>query len=298
MNLLITGAWKHTPEQISALSAMGYYVIEMPDERGDLPCDPAIVDAVICNGLFLYHPIESFTALKLVQLTSAGLDRVPLAYMQEHGIYVYSARGVYSVPMAEFALSAVLHFYKETAFFATNRQEHRWEKSRSLRELWGKTVCIVGCGSVGTECAKRFAAMGCEVVGIDAFPRADESYTAMLPVKALRTALLRADVVILTLPLTEETYHVMGQAELEAIPDGGVLVNIARGGVLDTEALIAETRKGRLFAALDVFEEEPLPANHPLWDIPNVTVTPHNSFVGEGNAERLWTIIQQNLKRN
>ena len=298
MNLLITGAWRHTPEQISALLAMGYSVTEMPDERGDLPCDPSTVDAVICNGLFLYHPIESFTALKLVQLTSAGLDRVPLAYMRERGITVYNARGVYSVPMAEFALSAVLRFYKESAFFAANQRECRWEKSRGLRELWGKTVCIVGCGSVGTECAKRFAAMGCEVIGIDAFPREDESYTAMLPVTALRAALVSADVVILTLPLTEESYHVMGRAELAAIPDGGVLVNIARGGVLDTESLLGETKSGRLYAALDVFEEEPLPADHPLWDIPNVTVTPHNSFVGGGNARRLWAIIQKNLQPN
>ena len=295
MKLLITGAWKYTAQQKNTLQEQGYTLIDMPDERGALPCDPAEVEAVVCNGLFLYHPIETFTALKKIQLTSAGFDRVPVSYVAEQGISLYNARGVYSVPMAEFALSAVLRFYKQTDFFGANQREHRWDKHRGLRELAGKTVCIVGCGSVGTECAKRFAAMGCEVIGVDAYPRGDEAYTAMLPTSALRTALLRADVAVLTLPLTEETRRIMGRDELAAMPDGGVLVNIARGGVLDTDALINETKTGRLFAALDVFDDEPLPCDSPLWDIPNVTVTPHNSFVGEGNAERLWAVIRNNL---
>jgi phosphoglycerate dehydrogenase-like enzyme len=135
--------------------------------------------------------------------------------------------------------------------------------------------------------------MGCEVVGVDAYPREDAAYTAMLPTLALRIALLRADIAVLTLPLTAETYHIMGRDELAAMPDGGVLVNIARGGVLDTEALVDETRKGRLSAALDVFEDEPLPPDSPLWDLPNVTVTPHNSFVGEGNGARMWEVIRK-----
>lgn len=295
MNLLITGAWKYTPEQKDVLQKRGYTVVDMPDERGALPCDPAEVDAVICNGLFLYHPIEAFTALKRIQLTSAGLDRVPLSYVAEHGISIYSARGVYSVPMAEFALSAVLRFYKQTDFFAANQRDHRWDKHRGLRELAGKTVCIVGCGSVGTECAKRFSAMGCEIVGVDAYPREDDAYTAMLPTAALRVALLRADIAVLTLPLTDETRRIIGRDELAAMPDGSVLVNIARGGVLDTEALIHETQKGRLYAALDVFDDEPLPPDSPLWDLPSVTVTPHNSFVGEGNGRRMWEVIRKNF---
>jgi phosphoglycerate dehydrogenase-like enzyme len=198
--------------------------------------------------------------------------------------------------MAEFALASVLSVYKESRHFAAAQSGRRWDKHRGLRELYGKRVCIVGCGSVGTECAVRFAAMGCEVIGVDAFPREDEAYTAMLPTPALRTALLRADVAVLTLPLTDETRGIIGREELAAMPDGGVLVNIARGGVLDTEALINETKAGRLCAALDVFDDEPLPPDSPLWDIPTVTVTPHNSFVGEGNSGRMWKVIEENLR--
>jgi phosphoglycerate dehydrogenase-like enzyme len=269
----------------------------MPDERGVLPCDPAWVEGVIANGLFLYHPIESFTSLRYVQLTSAGFDRMPMDYAAEKGITVYNARGVYSIPMAEFALSSVLSVYKQADHFRAAQNAHRWDKHRGLRELFGKRVCIVGCGNVGTEVAKRFGAMGCEIIGVDAYPREDEHYTAMLPVAALDTALMTADVVILTLPLTPDTHHLMGRDQLALLPEGCVLVNIARGGVMDTEALIEMLgARTDLTAILDVFEEEPLPDNSPLWEMANAVLTPHNSFVGEGNSRRLWQVILANLQ--
>jgi phosphoglycerate dehydrogenase-like enzyme len=295
MNLLITGAWRHTPAQLDTLRQMGHTLLEMPDERGELPCSPDWVEGVICNGLFLYHPIESFTSLTYVQLTSAGLDRMPMAYAAEKGITVHNARGVYSIPMAEFALASVLSVYKESRHFAAAQSGRRWDKHRGLRELYGKRVCIVGCGSVGTECAVRFAAMGCEVVGVDLFPREDEHYAVMLPIGGLDTALMTADVLVLTLPLTEETYHLMNRERLGLLPDGCVLVNIARGGILDTEALAEALQKRPITAVLDVFEEEPLGEDSPLWGMDNAVLTPHNSFVGEGNPERLWGVIRRNL---
>lgn len=297
MNLLITGAWRAADGQLATLKDMGHTVLVMPDERGELPCDPAWVEGVIANGLFLYHPIESFTSLRYVQLTSAGFDRMPMDYAAEKGITVHNARGVYSIPMAEFALSSVLAVYKQTDHFRAAQDARRWDKHRGLRELFGKRVCIVGCGNVGTEVAKRFGAMGCEIVGVDAYLREDEHYTVMLPVAALDTALMTADIVVLTLPLAPETHHLMGREQLALLPEGCVLVNIARGGVMDTEAL-TETLAARkdLTAVLDVFEEEPLAEDSPLWELDNAVLTPHNSFVGEGNARRLWQVILTNLQ--
>ena len=101
----------------------------------DISCGE--IEAVICNGLFLYTPPEKFPLLKTVQLTSAGLDRVPMDYMDAHGIKVFNARGVYSAPMAEFAVCSVLGFYKRSAFFSAAQSEHRWEKHRGLEELGG-----------------------------------------------------------------------------------------------------------------------------------------------------------------
>ena len=295
MNLLITGAWKGTARQIAEIRSMGHTVTEMPDERGEVPCDCAEVEGVICNGLFLYHSIEAFTSLRYIQLTSAGLDRVPLDYVQKKEIVLHNARGVYSAPMAEFALAAVLYFYKQLPLFADNRSKRHWEKCREVRELDGKTVCIVGGGSVGNACAERFGALGCRVTGVDVSPREDGRYEKMYATAALHEVLALADAVVLTVPLTEQTRYLIDAAALAALRDGCVLVNIARGGVVDTEALIAELRKGRLFAALDVFEQEPLDVSSPLWELENVLLTPHNSFVGDGNADRMWAVIRENL---
>ena len=270
----------------------------MQNEKDALPCAYDEVEGVICNGLFLSHPIEKFTSLRYIQLTSAGFDRVPMDYVQNHGIEIHNARGVYSIPMAEFALSGVLQLYKQSRFFYDNQNNHVWEKHRGLLELYGKTVCIVGCGSVGTECAKRFGAFGCHVLGVDLYPREDSAYAKMYSLSHLENCLPQADVVVLTLPLTKETKNMMNEARFACMKEGSVLVNIARGQVVDEQALIKALDEKLFGAVLDVFEEEPLSADNPLWQKENVIVTPHNSFVGDGNGDRLYRVIVENLGRS
>ena len=295
MNLLVTGAWSDGKNCITELEAMGHNVLFMQYEKDELPCSYEWVEGVVCNGLFLSHPIGKFTNLRYIQLTSAGFDRVDMDYVKAHGIEIHNARGVYSIPMAEFALSGVLQLYKQAAFFRENQKRHLWEKHRGLLELAGKKVLVVGCGSVGNECAKRFAAFGCEVTGVDLYPREDSLYSKILPLDKLDDMLITADIVVLTLPLSEQTRHLMNDNKLSLLKDGAVLVNIARGAIVDTEALIKHIdRLGG--AVLDVFEEEPLIDNCQLWDKPNVILTPHNSFVGEGNGERLRENISTNLE--
>ena len=290
MKLLVTGAWGDGKAHLAELEDMGHEVVFMQHEQDELPCDYEWVEGVICNGLFLHHPIERFVNLRYIQLTSAGYDRVPMGYVKAHEIEIHNARGVYSVPMAEFAIIGVLQLYKKAEAFRRNQREHRWVKQRDLMELFGKTVLIVGCGSVGTECAKRFAAFGCQVTGINTDGRANEACSRTVSMASLDEELPRADVVVLTLPLTEQTRHLLDAKRMGRMKDGAVLVNIARGAIMDEAALIQELpRLGG--AVLDVFQEEPLSEDSPLWDAENVIVTPHNSFVGDGNPERLWGII-------
>ena len=296
MKILITGAIQYSEEYISCIRSMGHSVIWMQNEKDVLPISYEEVEGVICNGLFLHHPIERFRNLKYIQLTSAGLDRVPLEYIKAKGIAIHNARGVYSIPMAEFALSSVLSVYKQSKHFAMSQEQHCWNKHRGLRELYGKSVCIVGCGSVGEECAKRFSAMGCHVFGVDVFPREDKNYVRIFALDSLNEVLTYADVLILTLPLTEESRHIIGKDQLSLLPNGCVIVNISRGAIIDTDALIDILTKKDITAVLDVFEGEPLNENSPLWDMENVVVTPHNSFVGEENSNRLYELIIRNLK--
>ena len=297
MNLLVTGAFDWTEKELNMLRAIGHKVVFMQQEKTPLPCDAAWVEGIIGNGIFLSHSIEQFTSLRYIQLTSAGFDRVPMDYVKQHGIEIHNARGVYSIPMAEFAVSGVLQLYKQSGYFHENQKAHKWEKHRGLLELFGKNVCIVGCGSVGTECAKRFKAFGCSVTGVDVKPYQNKVYDTMLPLDSLDNVLTNADVTILTLPLTEETRHFINADRFAAMKRGAVLVNIARGAIIDTNALITALNTHLGGAILDVFEEEPLEEHSPLWDMENVILTPHNSFVGDGNHERLFNLILKNLKK-
>lgn len=297
MRLLVTGAWRCSAEQIEKIEEMGHSIVFLQNEQEKLPCSYEEVEGVICNGLFLCHPIEKFISLRYIQLTSAGFDRVPMDYVREHKIEIHNARGVYSIPMAEFAVSGVLQLYKQSRFFYENQKMHKWEKSRGLSELEGKSVCIVGCGSVGTECAKRFAAFECKVFGVDLLPRADSSYQVIYSLDKLDAVLYESDIVILTLPLTKDTRYLMNAGRFKKMKQGAIVVNIARGAVIDTEALLEALREKLYGAVLDVFEEEPLGSDSPLWDMKNVIVTPHNSFVGDGNSGRLYQVILNNLEK-
>lgn len=293
MNLLITGAWQQAKEYIPTIESKGHQVQFLQFEKDALPCEYEWVEGIIGNGIFLSHPIEKFTNLKYIQLTSAGFDRVPMDYVKEHGIEIHNAKGVYSIPMAEFAVAGVLELYKKMRFFHENQKKHHWEKHRGLLELFGKTVVIVGCGDVGVECAKRFRAFGCMVIGVNRTVRADEAFDWIVPLSEIDRVLPEADVVVLTVALTEETNHLMNADRLKLLKETAVLVNIARGGVVDTNALI-DCLPNIGGAVLDVFEEEPL-GDSPLWDMENVIVTPHNSFVGERNKERLSALVTTNI---
>ncbi len=297
MKILMTGSIAWEDKDFDLLRRMGHEIVFLQYESDSLPCPAEEIEMIICNGLFLHHTIEKFTALKRIQLTSAGFDRVPLDYIKKHDIKINNARGVYSIPMAEFAICGVLQLYKQNRFFYDNQKNHKWEKRRDLLELNGKTVCIVGCGSVGTECAKRFMAFGCERIGVDIAPYTSEMFSKMLPLDEINTALHQSDIVILSLPLTENTRHLMNQERFEAMKPGAVLVNIARGAILDTASLLAALQTKLSGAVLDVFEEEPLSTDSELWEMLNVIVTPHNSFVAENNKERLLKQIMNNLVR-
>ncbi len=297
MNLLVTGAFNCTDCDIQTLSNMGNNVIFHQMESESLPCEYEWVEGVICNGLFLHHPIEKFSNLKYIQLTSAGFDRVDMNYINKNNIKIHNARGVYSVPMAEFALCGVLDIYKQSKFFAENQKLHKWDKHRGLMELYGKTVCIVGSGNVGTECAKRFKAFDTTVYAVDICEPQSNVYDKYFQLKYIAEAICRADIIILTLPLTEKTKYMFDINIFSHFKSNAILVNIARGAIVNQEDLIYALQNKRLFGAvLDVFENEPLEQDNPLWDMPNVIITPHNSFVGEGNAQRLTNTILYNLE--
>ena len=297
MNLLVTGAWPTTPEQIEDIKSLGHKILWQQQEASPLAYRYEDIEGCICNGLFIYHPIERFTSLRYVQLTSAGFDRVPLDYIKTHNIKIFNARGVYSIPMAEHVIACILTLYRKMPDFCKLQAKREWQKIRSLEELNKKRILILGCGNVGTECAKRFQAFGCEIVGLDLYiPSPYLYYNTIDHIRKLDSYLPKSDIVVITLPQTPQTTKLLDYKRLALLSDGSIICNISRGGIIDEPALIHELSTNRLFACLDVFEEEPLSQDNPLWRLPNVMITPHNSFVGQGNGERLFNVIWENLQ--
>ena len=294
MKAIVTGALQPTPDDLAALEKLGLEVTVHPDERAAVE-NPERFDIAVCNNLFGFHNIDTFSNLKYIQLTAAGMDRVPLDRIRSRGIALHNAAGVYSVPMAEFALWGVLELYKQGRFFAENQKLRRWEKHRNLRELAGRTVLILGCGSVGSECARRFSAFGCHCLGLATTGRQQESFEAVHPMDRLAELLPLADIVVLALPLTEQTRHLVDGAMLARMKAGSILVNLSRGAIVDTDALLNALSGPLSGAVIDVFETEPLPEESPLWDAENLILTPHNSFVGEHNHARMMETLIRNL---
>ncbi len=297
MKLLLTGAFPYTDSQVKKLETLGYDLIFVQDERIPLSIDTTRLDAIVCNSLFLCNDIRSFYDLKFIQLTSAGLDRVPISYIQEHKITLHNAKDVYSVPMAEWIVLMVLTIYKKSRQFYDTQSRHLWQKQRDLLELAGKTALIVGVGSVGTEVAKRLRAFDVHLIGISRREPVqglvDEYYT----LERIGDVFGRSDIVILTIPLIDETRGLINAENIVRMKDDAVLINTSRGGIIDEGTLIQAILKGKfLGVALDVFEEEPLPQDSPLWDIEKVIVTPHNSFLSDRINTRLFDLIYKNLR--
>lgn len=227
------------------------------------------------------------------------MDRVPLDYIKNHGIHIANARGVYSIPMAEWVVLKILEIYKNSRYFYKAQSERKWQKRRDLLELAGKTATIIGLGNVGIEIAKRLNAFGVHVIGVDnrlLDPAENDLVNELSVPDEMDRVLNKSDIVILTLPLTDQTHHMMNKYRFEAMRDSSVLVNVSRGGVIN-EADLVEALQGNKFlgVALDVFEEEPLNQDSLLWDFDNVIVTPHNSFVSDKVNERLFGLIIKNL---
>lgn len=298
MNLLLTGCFNYTTEQLDAISSLGYRIFYMESEKYDnLPLPAELVDATVCNYLFTTNDFDIFKNIKLIQLTSVGLDRVPVDKINAKGCRLFNAKGVYSTPMAEWALFRVLEKYKHGWFFKSEQEKKCWTKNRGIKEIFGTKVAIIGAGNIGSEVARRFKSFGANIDGYDIHTNCFPSFDNMFLIDTLKHNVDRYDVVILTLPLLPSTKGIVSKEILELLKNEAIIVNISRGAIIDEQALV-EVLSDRqdLFAALDVFEQEPLSENSPLWTMPNVAISPHNSFVSNGNNFRMYNVIYTNLR--
>ena len=241
--------------------------------------------------------------LRWIQASLAGVgDVIERAGLQNADAIVTRASGVYSGPLAEFVMMALLAHVKDLERLQRDKANKRWRQV-DTDTLHGKTLCLVGMGSIGRAVALRARPFGVRVVGVKrtvheddaAWGYADELYTT----QDLHAALREAEYVVVTLPSTPETYHLLDAEAISTMKQGAYLVNVGRGKVVDERALIEVLKSGYLSgAALDVFEQEPLPEGGPLWDLENVIISPHSTASVPGRANDLLVeLFCNNLRR-
>ncbi|HEY1489217.1 MAG TPA: 2-hydroxyacid dehydrogenase [Micromonosporaceae bacterium] len=270
--------------------------IEVCPSSDEMPSDPAGVEffapPFLSSGPIV-KMVERMPNLKVIQLLSAGADawvgRVP------DGVTLCDGRGVHNASTSEWALTAILSYLRQFPRFAVAQSQRHWLTRDDIGlsdELTGKRVLIVGAGAIGESLTRRLIACEAEVVRV-----ARSARDGVHGVDELPRLLPEVDIVVLILPLTAETTGMVDAAFLAAMRDGALLVNAARGPVVDTEALMAELASGRLHAALDVTDPEPLPDDHPLWSLPNVMITPHVGGAVSGLLGRAYGLLHDQLRR-
>ena len=232
--------------------------------------------------------------LRWIQCMGAGVERLLVPELPA-GVRITRAAGIFGPWMAEYTLAWCLWTTQKIDHFRASQRQRRWAPVDPV-PLRGQTLCVVGLGDIGGSIAKLARALGMRVIGVTRSGRGSRDALRVYRTTALRAALARADFVVLTLPLSDETRGLVGPAELAAMKPTAWLLNLARGPIVDEATLLAALRARRIGGAvLDVFDTEPLPADHPLWGFDNVVVTPHIS--GPSTPREIGPIFNDNLRR-
>jgi phosphoglycerate dehydrogenase-like enzyme len=286
--------WAPHETLVRALNELTDVEASLLTPDGDLPDDAGQVEFVVPGwGIGRERLAEVIAAnpkLRVIQTPSAGVDH--LVDLVPDTVRICDARGVFDVPTAEWVLAGVLGHRRDLPRYARQQAGREWLPAEAARELAGSRVLIVGHGSIGAAVEARLAPFGVSVTRVARTARDGVAAMAELP-----RLLPEADIVVLLVPLTDLTRGLVDKEFLAALPDGALLVNAARGAVVDTDALLAELSTGRLGAVLDVTDPEPLPADDPLWSAPGLLLTPHVAGPTTQLRERVLELVLAQVVR-
>ena len=296
MKVLFT--YNYKKEAFARVRALGYEVDYWHEK--DMAHYPSKneVDILICYNPFDEIDLKDFTRLKYILLSSIGFDQLPLDCVKEMDLTVCNNRGGYSIPMGEWIVMRMLELSKHTSIMHDNQSKKRWSMDTSIEEIYNKRVLFFGTGTIAKEAAKRLQGFDMTVIGLNTQGKHVEFFDACYPMAQALSELNKSDFNIVALPLTKKTRGLVDSSYFDSMKDSSYFINIARGEIVDeialTNALLSEHIRG---AALDVFHEEPLKKDHPLWEIPSVVISCHNSWVSEKRNERRFETIYDNLER-
>ncbi|OIB55985.1 D-2-hydroxyacid dehydrogenase [Natrialba sp. SSL1] len=236
--------------------------------------------------------------LELFACVFAGTDHLPSAAFREHGVTVTNAGGIHAPGIAEQAIGNMLVFARNLHEGWRRKQQNEWRHFQS-HEFTDSTVTVVGLGSIGQETVTRLEGFDVDTIGVRYTPSKGGPTDEIIGFDeaAIHDAFARSDYVVLACPLNDLTRGLVGEAELATLPPNAVVVNVARGGIVDTDALVSALQSNAIRgAALDVTEPEPLPADHPLWDLENCLITPHTGGHTPKHWDRLADIVASNVR--
>lgn len=283
-------AYQRTPDQQEAFATM----LAKADVWYGIPDNSSRMLRTLAPVSPRLRWVQTMAAGGGAQVRGAKLSAADLAR-----ITFTTSAGVHGVPLAEFAAFGVLAGTKDLHRFRAMQSAHDWPEVRwPVKQVAGQTVLVLGLGGIGVETARLLKALGAIVLGVrrtpDAVPNVDEVH----PTQALPELVGRADAIVITLPDTHRTRHLYGADLIARTKPGAVIVNVGRGSVIDEPALIEALASGHLSSAfLDVTEKEPLPADSPLWDLPNVTIYPHIAALSEHEDRLIAELFADNLSR-
>ncbi|ELZ95164.1 phosphoglycerate dehydrogenase [Haloferax mucosum ATCC BAA-1512] len=255
-------------------------------------------DADIITGTYLSDDVlAAADNLRLFAGAAAGYDHLPMETLRERNIALTNASGVHGPNVAEHVIGWLLLITRRLDEGIRRQERREWRSFQAMGELNGATVTVVGLGAIGQAVVERLDPFGVETVGVRYTPEKGGPTDRVLGFDELESALVETDYLVLACPLTDDTRRLIDGNAFDALPDHAVLVNVARGGVVDTDALVTTVQRGRIrAAALDVTDPEPLPKDHPLWNFENVFITPHIAGHTPQYFTRLAEILAENVE--
>jgi D-2-hydroxyacid dehydrogenase (NADP+) len=286
-------------------------VLALPADREArlAEADCARIDAAFFSGdVFpdfsrqFFSTVRKAPSLKWMHVFNAGIDHPIYAEMLARGVRLTTSSGSTAEPIAQTAITALLMLARNFPRWLAGQRARAWNPMRAPdvpRDLGGQRMLVLGAGQIGNEIARLARVLGLHVTGVRRSTGATaDAFDALYPPARLAALLPDADWLVIACPLTAETRGMVDAGLIAKLPRGARIINIARGEIIDENALVAALQCGHLGGAwLDVFEKEPLPAESPLWDLPNVFLTPHNSAAASGNEQRVNAIFFNNLAR-
>ena len=301
LNILVisnkTFSLDHNQKELIEKTAKGAIIKEVYHSKLR---EEILSEAEIIFGLPRPNQLKMAEKLRWLQLISAGAEGyIDLNLYKNKDILLTNSRGVYSLPMAEHVFAMILAHNRNIQEYALLKKDKSWNKVLDTKDLYGSTIGIIGLGDIGIEVAKRAKAWGVRVLALKRTPSKKQDYVDELYLGQEIDDLLRqSDYIVLSLPATKKTKGIISEEKLRIMKPNAFLVNVGRGQLIDQEALIKALSNNWIGGAgLDVMTPEPLPYDSPLWELPNVIITQHSSYMSRGNNKRRFEMFIENLRR-